>query len=166
MTNLVNPCYTKEEYKKLLEFSYKVESECGDCKESRFDFLDKAIFDLTTYDSGISDFLVRRIVNVCEAINNKTTFEYIENEENYLWYITVLNFNFFNNKLSWGTSIRGAWWEFEIEIKSTGLWLSKEDKDYKDDEKDGRWNQIRSIKFKENDFIVFTKAVIEFSRED
>jgi len=86
----------------------------SECKgnESKMQFLGDVIFDFTTYDSAMDEILASKMVAVIGAILSKTTYEYIKvSEESYLDYITMVNMPFLQDKLEWGTSIRGAWFD-------------------------------------------------------
>lgn len=120
----------KMSYKELLQHSFEVESKprygIASCP-TRLEFLSNYIFEFTTYDSEMDILFGKKAVEVCDAITNGTTQEYIENAENYRWFIMMCNTNFFEGRLNWGTSIRGAWWDHRFgdnchEIDSTGLW--------------------------------------------
>lgn len=144
------------DYLNLLEHSFEVSKELGECPPmSRLAFLSESVFDFTTYDSEMDELFARRAVEVCEAINTKTTFEYIEDEENYRWYLLMCNMLFFADKLDWGGSIRGAWWgggmSGKIEFQSCGLW-------------DGDKQLSSPMKFSVEEWEMFIGAVIEFSR--
>lgn len=69
------------------------------------------IFDITTYDSGLDAFFVRKFIDASDAILNKTTFDYIKTEDNYRWFIAVCNMPFIADRIDWGTSIRGCWFD-------------------------------------------------------
>ena len=97
------------DYLELLEHSYKTNASCLG-KTSRLNYLSENIFGFTTYDSEMGDLFGMKAVEVCEAINNKQTFEYQKQPDGYMWYLIIVNMPFFTNKLDWGTSIRGAWW--------------------------------------------------------
>lgn len=155
---------TKEEYLKLLEHSFVCEQECsvtGVPVTSRLVYLSDNIFDFTTYDDDKSQLFTKRAVEVCEAINNKTTFDYIGDMEgeNYMWFLLMCNMPFFTDKLNWGTSIRGAWWDAQphtdnlIVLESSGI--------YDEDEE-----QIPSMAFSVDQFREFMKAVVEFAKPE
>lgn len=144
-------------YLKLLEDSYKTAVECFECApESKFEYLGDYIFDFTTYDDEISSLFAQKAIEVCAAINNRTTFQYIEDKENYKWYLLMCNMPFFVNKLEWGTSIRGAWWGGrpgkQIEFTSCGLFMEDE-------------QLTKKMKFTREEWEVFIKSLIEFSNE-
>ena len=99
-------------YKKKLDELFKKSTEQTSCPApNKLAFLGEYIFDFTTYDSGIDELLASRMLEVVECILNRTTFEYQEEEENYLNYLLMVNYPFLHNKLEWGMSIRGAWFD-------------------------------------------------------
>ena len=115
------------DYLKLLEYSYLIKKETGECPpDTRAEFLAESIFDFTTYDSEMSDLFGRKAVEVCTAINDRKTFDYQKEGGGYQWYLIMCNMPFFAGKLEWGTSIRGAWWNLHgsktFEISSCELW--------------------------------------------
>ena len=143
---------------KLLENSYRM--TCDDLGEmSRYEYLADHIFDFTTYDSEISYLFGRKALEVCVAINNGQIFEYHEKMandyqwyiDNYHWYIIMVNMPFFTDKLQWGTSIRGAWWDScnGIKLKSCGIFKDRE--------------QILELKFTKEEWSEFIKEMEEFA---
>ncbi len=114
-------------YLELLNHSYEETKALGGCApESRLEYLGDHIFDFTTYDGEMSALFARKAVEVCDAINARTTFDYIKDPENYRWYLLMCNMPFFASKLEWGTSVRGAWWNHTITFQSCGLWQGDE----------------------------------------
>ena len=98
------------DYLKLLEHSFKIVTEYEPCPpENHLVYLADNIFDFTTYDSEISELFASKAVDVCDAINSGATFEYINDLEQYKWFLLMCNIPFFKYKLSWGGSICGAW---------------------------------------------------------
>ncbi len=143
------------DYLKLLENSFLLDGDFSECPPpSKLCYLADSIFDFTTYDSGMSDLFGQKAIEVCKAINNGTTFEYIESEEDYKWYLLMVNMPFFYTKLSWGSSIRGAWWDIpskgELILESCGIW--GEDR-----------KQIMEIKFDLDQWKQFIDALIVWS---
>lgn len=134
---------------KLLEHSYEIARTLNN--DSRLEYLSSYIFDFTTYDGEIDEILARKALEVCKAISNRTTFAYIKNREDYIWYITMCNMPFFEGKLEWGTSIRGAWWDYYrgIEIESCGIWVGYE-------------QEINPINFDEAEWLQFVQAMDDF----
>ena len=116
------------DYKELLEHSYKVAAETFECApESRLEYLGDHIFDFTTYDGEMSALFACKAVEVCAAINNKLTFDYINEPNDYRWFLLMCNMPFFAGRLEWGTSIRGAWWAHNgTTLSSYGLWSEGE----------------------------------------
>ena len=102
----------------------------GQRRTSRLEYLAEHIFDFTTYESEYSELFARKALEVCAAISDRKTFEYINEPEGRLWYMLMVNMPFFADKLEWGTSIRGAWWSEpphkKIEFSSCGLFLDGE----------------------------------------
>ena len=84
----------------------------------------------------------------------RTTFEYIES--NHFNYLLMVNMPFFKDKLEWGGSIRGAWWDLhgdkEFTIESCGLWYNNE--------------QILSLRFNKEQWSEFIIAMHLFSAND
>lgn len=145
------------DYLQLLEHSFEMEradTGCGCPPETRLAYLSESIFDFTTYDSEKDEFFGRKAVEVCAAINDGTTFDYIKDAENYTWFLVMCNMPFFWPKLDWGTSIRGAWWGARpgkpIELCSCGLWTGNE-------------QLIDALKFSTDEWKRFIAAVVEFA---
>ena len=135
-----------------LEHSFLIESE-SDEGLTRLAYLSDHIFDFTTYDSEIGEFLAIKALEVCAAISSKTTFDYIKDVENYRWYIVMVNMPFFMPRLEWGTSIRGAWWDHkEQALESCGLW--------RDDD------QVLSARFTELEWLAFIEAMQQFVQKE
>ena len=127
-------------YYKALEKLYKERANINDDNLSKRAFLSNYIFDYTTYDENMDIILAERTLEVIKHISNKTTFDYIMVENNYLNYITIINMKFMNDKLDWGTSIRGAWF----------------DHDYS--------GEIWGIKIKDGELGQFMKELLEWSK--
>lgn len=107
-------------FDKLLEDGF-IASQ--DVCATRMEYLSDMIFDFMTYDSEKAEEFVIRAVEVCEAISGRKTFDYIKDPEQYRWYLLMVNMPFFVDRLTWGTSIRGAWWDYKaMEYNGCGLW--------------------------------------------
>lgn len=139
-------------YLNLLKHSYEVERSDSCPPESPLEYLGEHVFDFTTYDGKMSALFASKAVEVCEAVTNKATFEYIEDADNYRWYLLMCNMPFFASKLEWGTSIRGAWWEHEIAFHSFGLWKGEE-------------QLVDEIVFTGDEWPQFMIAVAEFAKQ-
>lgn len=97
-------------YKKEFEKAFQFEIETSGCPPiSRLSFTGSHIFDFTTYDDEMDEMLASKMIEVIDCILNNKTFEYQEDEGNYINYITMVNMPFLKDKINWGTSIRGAW---------------------------------------------------------
>lgn len=141
-------------YRKLLEHSFAVEQTFECPPQSRLGFLSSAIFDFTTYDGEMDVRFARKALEVCGVLSCKKTFEYIRDPDNYEWYLLMCNMPFFDGKLEWGTSIRGAWWGAppgrQFELRSCGLW-------------NGDTQLSDPIQFGDDDWHRFIEALIEFA---
>jgi len=143
------------DYLKLLYHSFNV-TKAYETDVDKFEYLSENIFNFTTYDGDVSHLFGKKALEVCQAINDKNTFEYQKDPENYRWYLLMVNMPFFENRLEWGCSIRGAWWNIHgslvFEISSCGL--------YVDDE------QLLDITFNAEQWDLFIKAMVEFATND
>lgn len=105
-----------KKYIKQLDEDYKLWlKDPGFENISKIDFVGVFVFDITTDDSGEGSalrILTKDVLEVCKVILDRTNFDYIDDDKNYLKYMTVINFSFFKDKLECGTSIRGAWFEY------------------------------------------------------
>lgn len=145
----------KLDYKRMLEEGYKETAALLD-DTSRLEFLADHIFNFTTYEGDYSELFAKKALEVCAAISDRKTFEYIAQPEGRLWYLLMVNMPFFSDKLEWGTSIRGAWWGAQphntIEFSSCGLFLDGE-------------QLYKPMKFTEDQWREFVAAVIAFGAE-
>ena len=142
------------DYLKLLENSYKQNKKFrGDEELDPLEFLAEDIFKFTTYESVVSSLMAKKCLEVCKAISEKMTFKYIESEEGQKWYLIMVNMPFFNEKLEWGTSIRGAWWKLcgdqKFKVESYGLYVERE--------------QLLEILFNQDEWPKFIDAMVEFA---
>lgn len=138
-------------YLALLEHSYTTERDTSENPpESRLVFLADQVFQFTTYDATMSTEFAQHAVDVCQAITQQTTFQYIEDRDRYRWFLLMCNMPFFNGRLDWGTSIRGAWWAHNpTRLESCGLWREAE--------------QIGALEFTRDEWIEFIKALTAFA---
>jgi len=118
---------------------------------TKLEFLSSEIFDFATYDSNMDELFASKAIEVCEAITEGSTFEYIENRENHKWYLIMCNIPFFSSRIEWGISIRGAWWT-NSKYYSCGLY-------------DGDEQITDEIEFTCEEWEKFIQAIIEFSKE-
>lgn len=99
----------KQDYRRMLEEGYGAIASTEPI--GRLEYLSDYIFNFTTYDGEMAELFACKALEVCAAISNRTTFDYIKDAEQYRWYLVMCNMPFFSDKLEWGTSIRGAWWD-------------------------------------------------------
>lgn len=139
------------DYLNLLEHSYAVEVREFGPTYSRLEFLSDHVFQFVTYDSEMSRLFAKMAVEVCDAINKTSTFEFVKSAENYKWFLLMCNMPFFITRLDWGTSVRGAWWDSD-KLNSCGLWVGEE--------------QITTLNFKASQWEDFARAVVVFASND
>lgn len=142
-------------YLALLEYSFKEhKSVLEDKTLGRLQYLAENIFNFTTYENIVSSLMAQKALDVCKAISNRETFEYIKSEDGNLWYLLMVNMPFFDGKLAWGTSIRGAFWDLhgdkKFTIESCGLYNSYDE-------------QILKLDFNEYEWLKFINDMIKFS---
>lgn len=142
-------------YQALLEHSFAKKNDYLDEKQSRLEYLAGDIFDFTTYDSEMDELFAQKAVEVCSAINDQETYDYIADSENYRWYLIMVNMPFFGDKLEWGVSIRGTWWSTPINqqaitLESCGLWSET--------------GQIMSLQLTLDEWKQFIAAIVEFAK--
>ena len=102
------------EYMAKLDEMYQYHTENGEEKSmDKLKFLGDYVFDFTTYDDNITRAFSGLMLEVIACILNKTTFEYQAKSENhYVNYLIMVNMPFLKDKLEWGSSIRGAWFDY------------------------------------------------------
>jgi hypothetical protein len=142
----------KRNWTEILENSYQKEVLFGDTSGPLV-YLGDFIFDFTTYDDEMTTLFAQKALEVCEAVTDGKTFEYIEDPERYQWYLLMCNMPFFNTRLEWGGSIRGAWWDYnKITYSSCGLW-------------DGDVQMDQDLEFEKAEWEDFIRAVCDFARK-
>jgi len=87
-----------------------------DYPSSRIEYIAEIVFGFETYESEVKALLCEKALEVCEAITKRKTFEYIATEEGNKWYLILTQMPFFQNKIEWGCSIRGAWWDHSVDF--------------------------------------------------
>lgn len=140
-------------YVALLERSYEETKSFGQDRDmGRLEYLADYIFDFTTYDSEIAALFATKALEVARSINDGATWAYFEgNPENYKWFLLMVNMPFFQGRLEWGTSIRGAWWVHEdTELDSCGL-------------VDAKGEQVLLTKFNREQWREFIAAMSSFA---
>lgn len=141
------------DYKALLENSFRTDARFNDEESpSRLVYLSEHIFDFTTDDGEMSELFATKALEVCRAITQKATFEYIKNPDDYRWFLLMCNMPFFSQRIDCGTSIRGSFWSSGryYELKSCGLWV-------------GANQLIEPLRFGDETWKDFILAMIEFA---
>lgn len=138
-------------YLNRLEESFKqYAEEYSHLSPTKLAFIATELFEFTTYEYEIAELMAKKAIEVCQAVSEGKTFDYIKTEEGHLWYLIMVNMPFFKDKIDWGTSIRGAWWGYYGDIKINGCALTGEfEMSFKDAES----------------WMSFITAVIEFPTE-
>lgn len=116
---------TKEEFKQALEERYVCHSslmESGNTPKEYWPttFLSDDVFNFTLYDGDVEKEWAIAMLRVLDCILKKQTFEFQGlSEDNYHTYLAMVNMPFMKGMLSWGGSVRGAWFEtcYEKEFK-------------------------------------------------
>jgi hypothetical protein len=120
------------DYRRMLEEGFATWREVnpGGTPENRVAFLSDYVFDFATYDDEKAEEFGAKALEICRAISDRKTFEYIEDPLNYRWFLLMVNMPFFARRLNWGTSVRGAWWDTgspdDTALHTTALWLDGE----------------------------------------
>ncbi len=141
------------DYLKLLEHSYSLVEQMQEAPpRSRLEYLSQHIFDFTTYETEADELFARKAVEVCAAITDGKTFEYIADDQGRIWYLLMVNMPFFVGRLEWGTSIRGAWWAEPTPIDSCGLFVG--------DQQQTDWT------FSDQEWDAFVRAIIAFAHPE
>jgi len=124
---------------------------------SPLEYLSNYVFDFTTYDSEKDELFALKALEVCFAITINQTFQYQEDEGNYTWYLLMCNMPFFENKLEWGGSIRGAWWDLygnnKFELSSCGFY-------------EGDKQILTPLEFDEKQWSLFIGSMMDFVKEE
>lgn len=144
------------DYLKLLNYSYAVTMCSDSCLHSRLDYLCGYIFDIHPYDSELADSIAAKVLEVITAITERKTFEYIKDEDKYESYIVMCHMPFIAERITWGGSIRGAFWEYPIKLECCGLYC----------EDDDGYEPVLGIVLPDEKWILFVQAMNAFIKED
>lgn len=130
-------------YKEKFDQMYEEYVSLIDHQTSKNEFLSNEIFDFITYDGEYDEIFSRQMIDVIEALLNKQTFEFhSKSTGHYHTYLTMVNMPFLRDKLDWGTSIRGAWF---------------------DDYSDGEY-EIANFKIPKTELSNFMRDLVEWSK--
>lgn len=114
---VIEPVYLKykenrETYKSYVA-RYKLWNTDDEEEPTKAMWLVDEYFNLTTYDDDISQEWGDAIIEILGVINDDNNFDYINSsDENYKKYLMVVNLLEQEQLIDWGTSIRGAWFDF------------------------------------------------------
>lgn len=138
-------------YKEFLQKNYESYKNYQDFKdyETKLEYIGRQIFDFTTYQSDMDEYFASKMLKVCEVILNNQTYDYIEDKNNLINYLTMVNMPFLSmqNKLEWGTSIRGAWFNTSTWNESKNIYINC------------------NLTIPRTDWILFITELIEWSKE-
>lgn len=145
---------TKEEWLRILKESHVEADDFYERETSNLAYLAGAIFGINTYDDEMDHLMAGKAIEVCRAISGKATFEYIKDAADYQWYLMMCHLPFFADRIDWGGSIRGAWWDSYggVELRSCCLLF------------DGG-SQINDVNFTESGWEDFISAVISYGEQ-
>ena len=93
---------------------------------SKYRWLTTQVFNVATYDGSLDELFGKKIIEVCKVLLIRATYEYIEDESNYIPYILVCNMLDRMKWISWGTSIRGAWFQQDRRSKPILIYYDKD----------------------------------------
>lgn len=142
----------KSDYLRMLKDGHAETDSFGEGRPtSRLQYLADHIFDFTTYEDHMAELFAKRAVEVCAAISDRRTFDYIKaSDEHRMWYLLMCNMPFFADRIEWGTSIRGAWWDYPLTLDSCGLFW--------------QGGQVTApLKFERDEWEQFIEAVREYA---
>lgn len=152
----------KEDYLNVLEESFDTQLEVyGEKRSSKLVWVANAIFDFNTYDDALDEEFAIIALEVAQAITKGKTFEYIEDETRYKNYVLMCHIPFFANRLSWGSSIRGAFWDCWVCGENKGDYFSLDSPYLKIDED---FNTIMT--FSREEWKMFMEALFEFCEKE
>jgi len=151
---------TPEYYTRLLTDGHAATNRWNECDadKSKLAYLGDHIFNFTTYDDEVSALFANAALETCHALTQKKTFDYIDQSpQQYRLYLTMVNMPFFEDKLEWGTSVRGAWWRYTpsykhepIVLKTCGLFEGSK--------------QVVDPEFTTDNWVTFINALLEFAK--
>jgi len=105
----------KIDYFEKLDLAYEEVQHMQCPPDSKIEFAGSHIFEFTTYHGAMDEIIACMMLEVIDAILNRTTFKYIGdidvNNPDYLNYLLMVNMPFLIGKIDWGGSIQGAWFD-------------------------------------------------------
>lgn len=105
---------TKEQWLEWLEKMHAEMIQITDDQErGRYETV-ASMLGICTYDGGMDEVLVKIIMPTLLAIGDKSTYTLIADPQRHLHFCIAVNMPVLQRRLSWGTSIRAAWYEFDV----------------------------------------------------
>lgn len=104
---------TPEEWLKVFDTQKKWLEECSsdNAKRSKAEVF-MSLIDFVTYDSAVDEELAPRYLAVLKSILERTTYEFQDaSHQNNIDFLVVCNLPRFKERLTWGVSIHGAWFQ-------------------------------------------------------
>lgn len=145
---------SKADWLRILRESHAESDDFSGYRTSNLEYLAGAIFGINTYDGGMDHLMAGKAIEVCRAISGKATFEYIKNAGDYQWYLVMCHLPFFAERINWGSSIRGAWWDSYGGVKLQSCMLY-----------DGGAQLHEPMNFTEKGWEEFISAVISYGEQ-
>lgn len=93
------------------ELSYAEHGIGNLCAGNKYVWAAEEVFGMFTYDDEMSEFFVKEIFEVIDAIYARINFTYINDNNKYAKYLQVCLMLDQFGWIEWGSSIRGAWLE-------------------------------------------------------
>lgn len=146
----------KINFKKLLSDGYAnyCEKQSANYPKTKYAFLAEDVFGFETYDNEKDDLFGRKAIEFCKAVSDGETYEYIKDDDNNNWFLSMAFSSFFVDKIEWGISIRASYWAVYQQKESPvdfGFLINNQD------EFDSALD--------EEQWIEFVVAMIEFAEE-
>ena len=88
-----------------------VDYQIATCGESIYQWCASRVLDLATYDEELDELFVKKFIEICNIILSRRNSVCIENRDAYITYMLVCQLFYKNDWITWGTSIRGAWFD-------------------------------------------------------
>lgn len=117
-------------------------------------YLSNNVFNFDTYSDEYDSLFAEKALEVCVAITTNKTFEYQKLKSSETWYLIMCHMPFFKDKITWGGSMRGAFWDLyedsSFEIESCGFFK-------------GDVQSISPMLFSKRQWPLFIEAMVNFA---
>ena len=148
--------------KEIYKAHYEQQRSWTDPEMSKYEWAANHVFDLTTYDGDLDELFVKCIVDILKVIRDRSNFEYIKDEDNYIGFIIVCQLLDKFHWIDWGTSIRGAWFDsYHPRHEVRPILEEMEWSQWDDEKKEFIEHKIHGVIFTEDNI----KDLIEFLEE-